>query len=150
MNKENTMTYEIVSERTVKDPETLKTPVDIYNLVKRYASKEKEYFIVITLDGAHKPISICIATIGLVNRTLVHPREVFNKAVRDMATAIVVCHNHPSGSRSPSDEDKDITVRLVDAGEVLGIPVIDHLIITKTGYYSFTQEGCMPKGREEI
>jgi DNA repair protein RadC len=123
-----------VSERTARNPETLRRPDDIYKLVKRYAGQEKEYFIVITLNGAHKPISITIATIGLVNRTLVHPREVFSRAVRDMAAAVAVCHNHPSDTLTPSEEDTDITQTLVNAGAILGIPVMDHLI-RKEGAY---------------
>jgi DNA repair protein RadC len=139
------MTYQIVSERKIRTPHPLKNPAEIYALVKRYARKEQEHFIVITLDGAHKPISVVIASIGLVNKTLIHPREVFVRAIRDMAAAIIICHNHPSGALSPSAEDIEITERLTQAGEVLGIPVIDHLIITKAGWFGFAQEGRLPK-----
>jgi DNA repair protein RadC len=140
------MTYQIVSERKAATPAAIQKPADTYKLVKRYAGQKQEHFIVITLDGAHKPISVTIASIGLVNRTLVHPREVFNKAVGDMATAVIICHNHPSGQCQPSDEDNDITERLVNAGQVLGIPVIDHLVITRNGYFSYCENDCMPKG----
>ena len=143
------MTFQIVSERRRKNPGVVKTPDDIYNLLKHYWDAEKEHFILITLNGAHEPISVSLVSIGLVNRTIVHPREVFIRAVRDMATAIVICHNHPSGSLDPSDEDKEITERICKAGEVLGIRVIDHIIFTKFGYASLRREGYVPLKEEQ-
>jgi DNA repair protein RadC len=89
---------------------------------------------VLTLDGAHQILSISIVSIRLVRETIVHPREVFSRAIRDMATAIIVCHNHPSGQTMPSEEDLEVTKRLMDAGNLLGIPLIDHLIIAKGGF----------------
>ena len=135
------MTYQIVSERRKKSTGAVKMPEDAYNLVRRYQNERKEHFIVITLDGAHQPISVSIASIGLVNKAVVHPREVFVRAIQDMAAAIIVCHNHPSGSLSASPEDEEITERMCKAGEILGIHVLDHIIISRFGYASLRKKG---------
>jgi DNA repair protein RadC len=135
------VTYEIISERKIRNPKMIGNPEDIYALVKRYAGKRQEHFIVITLDGSHRPISVSIAFMGLVNRTIVHPREVFVRAIRDMAAAVIVCHNHPSGQLAPSEEDIAVTRNLSEAGEVVGIRLLDHLIFTKKGCFSFRKEG---------
>jgi DNA repair protein RadC len=96
--------------------------------------------ILITLNGSHEPISVSIVSIGLVNKTVVHPREVFIRAIRDMASAIVICHNHPSGSLKASNEDNEITERILAAGKILGINVLDHIIFSKTGFISLRME----------
>jgi len=140
------MTYQIVSERKFKHKARIKNPAEVYELVRRYAKLRQEYFILLTLSGQHDVISISIVSIGLVNRTIVHPREVFWRAINDRASAIIVCHNHPSGSVTPSDEDKEITQRIHQAGQIIGIPLIDHLIICKTGFTSLSKEGDLPKG----
>jgi DNA repair protein RadC len=87
-------------------------------------------FILLTLNGAHNVISVSIVTIGIANKTIVHPREVFCKAISDNATAVIVCHNHPSGEVVPSDEDKQITKRIRKAGEIMGIPLLDLVVFT--------------------
>lgn len=125
----------IVSEVQVKHPK------DVAKLLTSYAKRSQEYFVVISLDGAHKPIRIHAVTKGLVNRTMAHPREVFRSAIKDNAVAVIIAHNHPSGSLDPSKEDIDITERLLSAGDVVGIPVLDHLIIGKYGSYSFIEHG---------
>jgi DNA repair protein RadC len=132
----------------MKNPKRIGNPEDIYALVRRYAGKRQEHFIVITLDGSHKPGSVSIAFVGLANRVIVHPREVFFRAVRDMATAVIVCHNHPSGQLAPSEEDIAVTRNLIRAGEVVGIPLLDHLIFTKKGYFSFRKEGYFQEAGE--
>jgi DNA repair protein RadC len=147
--KERLMTYQIVSERQIRSPCTVKKPLDAYTMVKRYAKAKQESFLVLTVNGAHEPISISIVHIGTVNKTVVHPREVFYKAIKDLATAIIVCHNHPSGLLEPSKADLDITIRLHEAGTILGIQVLDHLIISKNGYFSFSKEGLLPKDTDE-
>jgi DNA repair protein RadC len=138
------MTYDIISVRKRKTV-CVKHPDDIYEAVKRYTKSKQEYFLVLTLSGAHEIISVHIASFGLVNRTIIHPREVFKHAIKDNAVRIVVCHNHPSNKVLPSPQDIEITELLVDAGELIGIPVLDHLIISKKGYYSFKLEGKMKK-----
>ena len=95
------------------------------------------------LNGAHEVISTFVATIGLLNRTIVHPREVFSDAISRRAAAIAIAHNHPSGNIEPSDDDKDVTSRIVKAGEILGIKVLDHLVFTDEQYFSFLEHGLM-------
>jgi len=133
------MTYDIISTRKSKKAIGIKEPIDIYNCLKKYVNKRQEYFLVITLNGAHEVISIKIATIGLVNRTLIHTREIFIHAIKDNATAIAVAHNHPSGNLKPSDEDDEITEKLKDACKIMGFVFLDHLIISKNGYYSYRE-----------
>jgi DNA repair protein RadC len=142
------MTYQIVSERKVKHQAKIKSSLEVYELVKRYAAFQQEYFILLTLNGSHNVISISIVSIGLVNRTIVHPREVFCRAISDRASAIVICHNHPSGAVTPSDEDKQITERICKAGELIGIPLLDHVIFSKTGFTSMRKEGDFPLEQE--
>jgi len=142
------MTYQIVSERKAKHQAKIKSPLEVYELVKRYAAFQQEYFILLTLNGSHNVISISIVSIGLVNRTIVHPREVFCRAISDRASAIVICHNHPSGAVTPSDEDRQITERIYRAGELIGIPLLDHVIFSKTGYTSMRKDGGFPLEQE--
>jgi DNA repair protein RadC len=136
------MTYEIISERRIKYPEKITDPENAYHLAKRYARATKEQFLILTLNAAHEPISISMVSIGTANRTIVHPREVFYKAIKDLASAIIVCHNHPSGFLKASPEDLEITEHLVEAGKIIGIHVLDHLIISKNGYISLNKEKC--------
>lgn len=136
------MTYEIVSERHAPTYKVSR-PQDIFAALARYARARNERFFAITLNGAHEIIKIHIVSIGLVNRTVVHPREVFITAIKDNATAIVVAHNHPSGHLDPSPEDREITDRLRNASEVLGLALLDHLIFSRAGYYSFVEHGLL-------
>lgn len=92
--------------------------------------KKQEYFVCMTLDGANRLIAKRIITIGTLTASLVHPREVFAEAITDRAASIIVAHNHPSGSLESSQADRDVTLRLKDAGELLGIRMIDHIIVT--------------------
>ena len=92
--------------------------------------KKQEYFVCLTLDGANRLIAKRIITIGTLTASLVHPREVFAEAITDRAASIIVAHNHPSGNLEPSQADRDVTLRLKDAGELLGIRMIDHIIVT--------------------
>ena len=116
-------------------------PEDIYLPLLKYRNKKREYFIVITLDGAHQIIKQRVVSIGMVNRTLTHPREVFRNAISDNAVAIIVAHNHPSGNSEPSRDDDLLTERLTAAGKIIGIEVLDHVIITRTGNYSYLENG---------
>jgi DNA repair protein RadC len=115
----------------------------VYTLLKSFAKKRQEHFIVLTLNVSHYVISMRIVSIGLMNRTIIHPREVFIHAIKDNAIAIIVCHNHPSNKVEPSDEDIEITKLLKEAGEIIGIRLLDHVIISKSGYYSFKQNNKM-------
>jgi DNA repair protein RadC len=135
------LTYEIVSTRKVKDAQKIQNPEGILALLQKYRNKKQEYFIVVTLDVSRKPVRVCIVSIGTIDKTVVHPREIFCHAVKDLAKAVIICHNHPSGNAVPSPEDKEITGRICGAGEILGIPVLDHIIICKDDYYSFRKSG---------
>ncbi|MEA3455068.1 MAG: DNA repair protein RadC [Campylobacterota bacterium] len=125
----------------IKHNPVIMTAQKAYDHLGDYHSKEKEYFIAITLDGANRAIDTHIVSIGTLNQSLVHPREVFINAIRDKAAAIIIAHNHPSGQLFPSRADKQITTRLKDAGKLIGIDIVDHLILTQGGFYSFSDEG---------
>jgi len=119
-------------------------PADLMPHLARYSRKRQEHFLVVLLDGASQVIRIKLLTIGLLNRTLIHPREVFRPALVESAAAILLVHNHPSGALEPSREDREATSRLCSAGKLLGIEVLDHLIISPKGYFSFRESGEMP------
>ena len=123
----------------------IRTPGDIYPVVRSWAKKEQENFLTVTLNGAHEVIRVHHITKGLVDRTIVHPRECFRASIKDNASAVVFVHNHPSGSLYPSDGDKSITKRLCMAGAIMGINVLDHLIISKSGFNSLRASGDMPE-----
>jgi len=95
------------------------------------------------LDSRNQEIKREIVSVGSLNTSLVHPREVFEPAVRHLAAQVIIAHNHPSGDPSPSREDLDITRQLVDAGKILGIEIIDHVIVTKDGFLSMKQKGIL-------
>lgn len=118
-------------------------PEDAWHLVRHFDDRKQERFLCCTLNGAHDVIAVRVITLGLVNRTIVHPREVYSGAIADRASAIVVAHNHPSGRLEPSAEDMEITDRLRQAGEVLGIPLIDHIIFSFEGYKSLVELGML-------
>ena len=121
----------------------ISSPGDIFREIRHFASREQELLLVVPLNGAHEAMETIVATMGLLNRTIVHPREVFSEAIRRRAAAIAIAHNHPSGNVDPSEEDKDVTKRLVKAGEILGVKVLDHVIFTNEKYYSFLEHGLM-------
>jgi len=119
----------------------VKNPSDIYSLIRHYADRKQERFISLSLSGAHEVLSVRVVTVGLVNRTIVHPREVFADLIQDRAAAFIVAHNHPSGRLSPSPEDDDITDRLQKAAVILGLHFLDHLIFCETAWWSYRQHG---------
>lgn len=117
------------------------SPQDIADLLmEEMQYLKQECFKIILLDTKNKVIKVEGISVGILNASLVHPREVFIKAIRQHSAAIVLAHNHPSGDPEPSAEDKNITKRLCDAGELLGIAVLDHIIIGRGTYLSFKQE----------
>jgi len=119
-------------------------PEDAWHLVRHFADRKQERFIIASLNGAHDVIAVRVVTVGLANRTIVHPREIFAEAVSDRACAVIAAHNHPSGRLDPSPEDLEITARLRDAGELLGIPLLDHVVFSQDGYLSLAEAGLMP------
>jgi DNA repair protein RadC len=112
----------------------VETEDDVLPLLADIRHKKQEHFVVLTLDGAQRLIEKRVVTIGTLNNSLVHPREVFADAITDRAAAIVVAHNHPGGSLHPSGADLVVTKRLRAAGELLGIKLLDHIIVTATGH----------------
>jgi DNA repair protein RadC len=119
-------------------PEGLKITfaADVLPLIMNYADRKQEHLLSITLNGASEVMSVRVLSIGLVNRSQVHPRMVFADAITDRAAAIVIAHNHPSGPLTPSKEDVEVTQRLKAAGEILGMRLVDHVIFNKKTYYS--------------
>ena len=119
----------------------VRMPGDAVKYLARQGRAKQESFFVLTLDGNHAIIKAHKITTGILNRSMVHHREVFRCALKDNAAAVIAAHNHPSGNLSPSAEDREVTNRLLRAGEVMGIPMLDHIIIARTGYYSFLEHG---------
>ena len=116
-------------ERRPRRPR-LSSPERVWELLEpRFRGSEQESFISLLLDGRHRLRRIVPVTVGLLGTSLVHPREVFRPAVRDAAAAVIVAHNHPSGDPEPSREDEVVTRRLLAAGRLLGIPLLDHVIV---------------------
>ena len=116
---------------------------DVHRELQEYALKKQEHFLVITLDGASHIIEKRIISIGTLNQSLVHPREVFADAVSDRAAGIIIAHNHPSGQLEPSIEDKRVTKRLKEVGTIMGIELLDHVILSRDGYLSLREEGLV-------
>jgi DNA repair protein RadC len=122
-------------------------PADVFrHFHARLRDEAHERFLVLLLDGRHRVLREEVVSQGTLTASLVHPREVFRPALREAAAALVLVHNHPSGDPSPSREDRDVTVRLQRAGEVLGIPVLDHVIVADQGFVSLRDEGLLPAG----
>jgi DNA repair protein RadC len=139
--------FEIGRRYCVTDQGCIKVtkPQDILSLpgIAEIRDKRQEHFICITLNGAGEVLDTRIITVGLLNHSLVHPREVFADAITDRAASVICVHNHPSGSLEPSPQDIAITTQLREAGLLLGIQLIDHIIVTKSGYLSLKERGLL-------
>jgi DNA repair protein RadC len=130
---------EISRRYLVKDLEPVITLEDILARLGDIRSKKQEYLIALSLDGGNRLIAQRTITIGILNSLMAHPREVFADAVLDRAASVVIGHNHPSGSVEPSEKDLNLTQQLLAAGQIIGIPLRDHIIVTKSEHYSFKQ-----------
>ena len=119
----------------------LSNPKDVFEYIKPLQDKDREYFVAIFLNTKNVPLGVNLVSIGDLTRSVVSPRESFKAAILASAGSIIFAHNHPSGSPTPSDCDIAITKRLKDAGELLGIPVHDHIIVGNDCYYSFRDSG---------
>lgn len=128
--------YLVDSDRPVVD-----SPEKAVALLADIRDKKQEHFVCLTLDGANRLIVQRVVTIGTLTASLVHPREVFADAITDRAAGIIVAHNHPSGSLEISQADRDVTDRLTEAGKLLGITLIDHIVVTKSEYRSIVGQG---------
>jgi DNA repair protein RadC len=120
------------------------SPSDIVELIRtKITSFTKEQFLVVSFDTRNKILGTDNISSGTLTASLVHPRETFESAIRRHAASIIVSHNHPSGDAEPSEEDMKITKRLTEAGKVMGIEVLDHIIVTKNNYFSFKEKGMI-------
>jgi DNA repair protein RadC len=120
------------------------SPTQVFeHLNYEFRDRRKEYFMALLLDGKNRIIKRTQISEGSLNQSIVHPREVFNVAVRESAAAMILLHNHPTGDPTPSPEDLEVTRRLCEAGELMGIKVLDHIIIGDGTFYSFSERGVM-------
>ncbi|MGE3151029.1 MAG: DNA repair protein RadC [Nitrospiraceae bacterium] len=132
---------EFARRRIKSDGLKIATPADLLPHIRHYADRKQEHFLCASINGANEILNIRVVSIGLVDRTPVHPREVFADAVTDRASAIIVAHNHPAGGLEPSPTDVEMTKQLKAAGAVIGIALLDHIIFNRTGYFSFLEAG---------
>ena len=125
--------------------EKINSPAQARALLDDIAPLAQEAFVVLCLNSKHRLIERCLITLGIADASLVHPREVFRTAILAGATAIIVAHNHPSGDPAPSSEDLRITRQLVEAGKVIGIQVLDHVIVGRgeTPFSSIRESGSV-------
>ena len=126
-----------------EDATAVETPEDVYNLSKRIHRLKKEHFLAYLLDARNMLIAEETISVGTLTMAVVHPREVFEPAIRHSAAGIVLVHNHPSGDPTPGDEDRRLTERLVQAGKLMGIEILDHVIVTRNGYTSLKELGWL-------
>ena len=138
---------DVVSIKVVKDysiqysPRKVSNPQDAYKLFERFLLDiDREKFLVACFNTKNEPVNISIVSVGTLNSSLVHPREVMKTAILSNSNSIMIAHNHPSGSLEPSTEDKRITYRLIKACKILGIKLLDHIIIgSNDSYFSFKE-----------
>lgn len=125
----------------------VRSPLDVASLIFPMVEKfdDKEHLLTVSLNGNNEIISIRIISIGIVNKSLVHPREVFKNAIIESAANIILIHNHPSGNLEPSNEDIETTESLIKASEILGIGIFDHIIVNKKFYFSFKEREILFK-----
>ena len=129
----------LLSLEVAEPTKKINGPENVFSLVSDVTTKMQEHFIVITLDGANQVIKKHVVFIGTLNASMVHPREVFLAAIEDRSASIILVHNHPSGNLEPSREDIALTKRLKDGGDILGIDVLDHVIVSKNGFCSLKE-----------
>lgn len=135
--------FELARRHLLKETVKIRSVQDILPLVADLAEKRQEHFLCISLNGANEVIEKRIVTIGLLNMSPVHPREVFADVLVDRAAAVIFVHNHPSGDLQPSDADLRIHEQLTEAGNILGLCILDHIIISRRGYLSFQEAGII-------
>ncbi|MBM4149579.1 MAG: DNA repair protein RadC [Lentisphaerae bacterium] len=135
--------FELARRHLIKDTVRIVTAADVVPLLADIAGKQQEHFLCISLNGANEVIEKRTVTIGLLDRSQVHPREVFADVIADRAAAVIFAHNHPSGDPKPSDADIAIHEQLTQAAKILGIRVLDHIIVARTGHYSFQETGLV-------
>ncbi len=134
---------ELSKRYLIRSNKRITSAEEVYEELKAFSSKSQEHFLTITLDGASHIISTRTVFIGTLNQSLVHPREVFADAIADRAAGIIIAHNHPSGTLEASRADIQITQRLKEVSKLVGIELLDHVILSKHGFYSFSDEGLL-------
>jgi DNA repair protein RadC len=123
--------------------------VNVANLLQNWllslddVDRDKEHFFTVLFDTRNNLKAVDVISVGTINASLVHPREVYKRAILESAVWLIIAHNHPSGDNEPSEEDLKVTERLVDAGKILGIELLDHIILGSKPYYSFREKGIM-------
>lgn len=141
----NLVSLKLVKESSVLyETRTIRSPYDAYKLIKNFLiDSDREKFVVAYLDTKNQPVNISVVSIGSVNSAVVHPREVFKVAILSNASKIIYFHNHPSGNLKCSKEDENITNRLKECGEILGIELVDHIIVGDNDTYFSFKKNCM-------
>ena len=124
-------------------PPLIRSPQDASRLFLQLSYRTQEEFHVVLLDTKRRVLSTCHIATGILDGALVAPREVFSKAIKQAASAVILVHNHPSGAIEPSQEDRLLTSRMVEAGKIVGIDVLDHIIVGHLGYASAKEEGWL-------
>ena len=137
--------FQAISERYTKEKIPKKISLTSSQAVTNYlrekiGREKKEHFLILSLDTRNYLVRENIVSVGTLNANLVHPREVFKEAINAGAASVIVTHNHPSGDPEPSEDDLTITKRLIEAGKIMGIEVLDHIIITKSKVFSFKEK----------
>lgn len=130
---------ELARRHLVRDIEPLRSMPDILGRLAHIRTRQQEYLVCLTLDGGQRLIAQRTITIGTLDVVIVHPREVFADAIADRAASIIVAHNHPSGDARPSTRDIALTQELVAAGQLIGVDLRDHIIVSKRDYFSYRQ-----------
>ena len=137
MVKERSVNYEVIEGKKMSDPSKVHSLLDeVYEM----GSLPEEIFVILCLDTKNQVVGTFQVSSGSINASIVHPREVFKRAILCNSNGIILAHNHPSGDTTPSTEDINITKRLVEAGNLLGIKVLDHIIVGHTRYLSFKEK----------
>jgi DNA repair protein RadC len=137
--------FELARRHLVNEVVKISCAKDVLPLLADITAKQQEYFVCISLNGANEMIEKRVVTIGLLDKSPVHPREVFADVIADRAASVIFAHNHPSGDLQPSEADLRLQEQLTDAGKILGISVLDHIIVSRKGYYSFQESGLLKR-----
>ena len=137
-------TVQLVRERQRIPADILNTPADAWRTLRGlYKGYPMEVFSMLSLNARNQVCGYSVVTSGILNSSLVHPREIFQRAIRFNAAGIILAHNHPSGNLEPSSEDLRMTKQMVEAGKIMGIPIHDHIIFTDDGCTSLAERGMM-------
>jgi DNA repair protein RadC len=132
---------EFARRRIKPEGAKIEMPVDLLPHIRHFADRKQEHFLCASINGANEILNIRVVSIGLIDRTPVHPREVFADALSDRASAVIVAHNHPAGGLEPSASDVKVTEQIKAAGIIMGIALLDHIIFNRSGYFSFLEAG---------